>query len=173
MPTQWAHSFYWAVSSTVVEPERPAGPGGYPAWQSAVTVGSGFGVIGAWASARWAQLKWWWRLKTRIDRLSPDRRHALWRTFDALESPVFPLACQAVAETAHTRHFNRPEEWLVYSRALKADPGRAENVFRHVRAMELTSAARRQQGSTVSHQTLNLVVELAYQSYAAQPWEPV
>jgi hypothetical protein len=234
MPTRWAQENYWNQSSTVVVPEQPAGPGGYPVWQASNVAGSGFGVIGAWVSTVWAQLVWWLRLKSRVGRLSPDQVQVVLETLDALEagtphrpppeivtqtvikeipviqtvikspkpstfrawwqrsqriqaldrreqavlertlaileSPAYQSAKQAVYQTATTLKFTRPEAWIPYSRALKADPGRAENVFRHVRAMDLTDALTRARGSTLSHPELNLSVELAYHAYTVEPW---
>ena len=47
--------------------------------------------------------------------------------------PAYPIALQAVAETATTIGFNRPEAWQGLSRQMKSSPGRAENTYRHMR----------------------------------------
>lgn len=48
MPTLWAHSAFWANASpsTVADPVPQFVA--YPAWQSAVIIGSGFGAAQHW-----------------------------------------------------------------------------------------------------------------------------
>jgi hypothetical protein len=102
----------------------------------------------------------------RVRRLSSEEHAVLLHTMDLLESPQFALAQQAVRTTATTPKFNRPESWGQYSKAIKTDPGRAENVFRHIRAHELTRQAARELGSTLSNPQAHLLVELAYHEFA-------
>jgi len=60
MPGAWAHSHYWAnaTPSTVVDP-TPAGVAGYPAWQTSVILGGGFGAT---------QVAWEWLQQRRAQR---------------------------------------------------------------------------------------------------------
>lgn len=165
MPVQsWGHTQYWGVMSTVVPP--PPTPvvsrGGYPGWQSGV-VGSLFGALHAHLAALWTALQWYLRLIRRVRALDGRQQGALAAAFHALESPAFPVALDAVQDTATTLGFNRPEAWKSYSHAIKASPKRAENVFRHIRACELTKAAV---SSTLSNPECNLLVELAYHAFA-------
>ena len=79
--------------------------------------------------------------------------------------PAYPIALHAVAETATTLGFNRPEAWQGLSRQMKASPGRAENTYRHMRVCELVRA---QSPSTLSNPDCNLLVELAYHEWAGR-----
>ena len=166
VPTQWAHRFYWAISDTAVAPVVVS-KGGYPGWQASVVTPSLFGAISAWWDVQYARIRWWIAFAPRIHRLNRERRAVLLRTLDLLESPAYPAARKAVRQTAVTLGFASPASWVEYSRALKASPGRAENLFRHVRATELTKTYL---GSTLTNPTVHFVTELAYQAYALKPW---
>lgn len=159
------HGFYWDISDTNVRPVVIS-RGGYPGWQASVVAPSLFGGLHAWGADLVAKARYVWRLWRRVRTLPTDRATVLEQTLTLLESPTFPIAKQAVRETALTLGFNRPEAWKPYSHALKAEPGRAENVFRHIRACELT---RTRAGSTMTNPTANLLTELAYHAYAAEP----
>ena len=104
-----------------------------------------------------------WRLVRRL-RTHPDGDAALTLVAKALESPVYPLAGFAVRKTATTLGFNRPEAWLELSRAIKRDPGSAENQYRHMEAVRLlrVNALDRPVGNPEA----NLLIELAYQMFA-------
>ena len=55
MPTLWAHSHFWNVSGTPSTIADPVAVTGYPAWQTSVILGSGFGashIIWDWLEAR-------------------------------------------------------------------------------------------------------------------------
>lgn len=82
-----------------------------------------------------------------------------------LTHPAYPAAQAAVRKTARTLGFNRPEAWQSLSRQMKASPGYAENIYRHMQACQWTKAAA---ASTVSNPDCNLLVELAYQEFAAR-----
>lgn len=168
MPTIGAfHGFYWMTGDAA--PGPPAGgvsPPVYGTWQASVVVGSLFGAIGARWDAFRAAVRYWWGLKTRIERLDGERRAVLFATLDLLESVHFPRAQVAVRETATTLGFTRPEAWLALSRAIKADPGRAQNVFRHLEAMRRLRVASDAAGEVVSNPVQNFAIELAYQGFA-------
>lgn len=177
MPVQsWGHSQYWGDSgSTFIPP--PPGPsrGGYPGWQAAVVAPSAFGAIGAWWDDWTDWIAGWVRFMRRVHRLPDARRLVLLDVLQALESPIYDHARTAVRQTATTLGFNRPEVWVDYSRAIKGTPRRAENIYRHVRAVDLLQEAwcATQPGSTATRLTnpqKDLYTQLAYAEYARKPW---
>lgn len=163
MPTQWAHALYWNFSDSNAAPVITPGEGGYPLWQSSVIAPSLLGMLGAWLDTRLAQIRWLWRLLRRVRALDVERRGVLLAALAMLEDPAYGTARVCVRETATTLGFNRPEAWKEWSREIKADPGRAENAFRHLRSM---SRLRTVHTSTLSNAQQNLVTELAYHGFA-------
>lgn len=161
MPLKPFQQNYWMFSDTVVPPLRLS-RGGYPAWQGSV-IASLFGTLWEQAALYLQRWRWAWRLLQRARRLSDDRQGVVLRVLDLVEHPAYPPAQRAVRETAQTLGFANPAMWKPYSHMLKTDPGRAENIFRHVRAMELTVE---HYGSTLSNPDKNVLVELAYQDFA-------
>lgn len=165
MPTLWAQEFYFNNSSTVVAPTLEASPGGYPRWQaSVIAVGSFPGQLhtlwercGAWVQALVR------RFRRQRPEVSSDPVEA--KVQALLNHPAYPFAQAAVRQTATTLGFNRPEAWTGLSREMKADPGRAENVFRHLRACSVVRATA---PSTLTNPDCNLLVELAYHEFAAK-----
>jgi hypothetical protein len=165
MPGQVFHVNYWENTSTAVAPVvtsyfRP----GYPAWQGGVIMGSALGGLQAkWEALRdW--VRWGWTVFQRTRALDPQRRAVVLRAVDALEHAAFPLAQAAVAKTATTMGFGRPEAWTQLSRELKGSAGNAENAFRHLEACRLVRANLLL--STVTNPDLNLITELAYHGFA-------
>ena len=187
MPTRWAQSFYWNLSDTTVPPLRLS-RGGYPAWQSAATVAM-VAFAPPWSLLRpwWERLKWSWRLWRRIRRVPAtdqvlietwiarlqaadmEQRAVLERVIWSMRPEVWSEARRCVRETAVTLGFNRPEAWIPYGRALKADPGQAENTFRHLRSVHELRATLRGTGAGthLSNPDANLTIELAYQGLSA------
>jgi hypothetical protein len=102
----------------------------------------------------------------RLRRLDPVSRAVVSRTLDALESPHFAVAQAAVQQTALTDGFTRPDAWRPLSHLLKADQGRAENMYRHLKSREMTRHLVREGGSTLTNPQTGLLVELAYQAYS-------
>jgi hypothetical protein len=165
VPTQWAHTFYWEVSSTVVAPPPTASAtGGYPAWQGGVVMGSGFGAIVAmvldWLSCLVTIMRGYYKLGT-------EDRAVVTRTMTYLAHPAYPVARLAVRKTSKTLGFNRPEAWKELSRELKSDPKHAENAFRHLEACRLVRANLL--NSTVTNPELHLITELAYHGFTVNP----
>jgi hypothetical protein len=111
-------------------------------------------------------IRGWWQLGARVDRLSPNQRDVIRYALGLVESEAFPHALVAVKETQRSLGFNKPAAWIPYSRMLKSNPKRAENLFRHVQACERTKATL---PSTLSNPDMNLLVELAYHA-VSQPW---
>ena len=155
------HSFFFNFSDSNAAPVH-IGRGGYPGWQASVIAPSLFGMVGAWIDARWALVKYHWRLAKRVHALSRESQYVVTKVIDTLEDRRYPFAQQGVRKTAKTLGFSRPEAWKELSRAMKADPGRAENTFRHMHAMKLL---RELSGSTCTNPDANLLVELAYQGF--------
>lgn len=153
------HGSYWNLSDTNAAPVH-IGKGGYPLWQASVITPSLFGVLSAfWDTFKhWA--RWWLRWGQVIHALNSDQRMVLERVLKGLTSPAFPKAQQSVKQTAQTPGF----DYLKYSRIVKADFGRAENIFRHVKACEDTRLLVL--SSTLTNPEVNLLVELAYCAYA-------
>ena len=167
MPTQWAHEFYWDVSSTAVAPIAPPPMGGYPLWQtSGVTLGFGLGgALSLWERAVDA-VTWFWTLVRRSYRMDREQRAVVLTVLDGLSHPAYPVAQKAVRKTATTLGFNRPEAWKELSRELKGSQGHAENAFRHLEACRLLRANL--MASTVTNPECHLIVELAYHGFAAR-----
>lgn len=160
------HTFYWENSDTNVTPILTPPPlGGYPTWQSVVTVGSGFGGLEPFYTQAVDAVKWFWTLFRRSRRMDRRGRAAVLRTIDAVQHPAYPLAYAAVKQTATTLGFNRPDRWTELSRGLKRDPGTTENMYRHLEACRLLKANLLT--SSLTNPETNLIVELAYQAYAA------
>jgi hypothetical protein len=166
MPTLWAHRNYFNNSSTAVKPTLAASEGGYPRWQaSVIAVGSFPGQLQVY----WERLVAWvrsWRAARPAIIVAPASEAAvLDRVRTLLEHPAYPFAQAAVRQTATTLGFTRPEAWQGLSRHMKEDAGRAENVFRHMRACVVTRATA---PSTLTNPDCNLLVELAYHEFAAR-----
>lgn len=177
------HGFYWNFSDTNVAPVAPTGRGGYPGWQASVTATAvvfwpPLSAIQPWIDRlRWAWQTWRfvWRhaqdervwLDTWLTRLAacdPEQRAVLERVILAMSDARWPVARQAVRTTATTLGFADPQAWIPYGRELKSDPGRAENVYRHQKAMRHLRDAY---SSTLTNPQQNLVIELAYQGLSA------
>lgn len=176
MPVQsWAHQQYWGeAGSTFVPP--PPGPsrGGYAGWQAGVVSMGPFGYLAAW----WSHWRLWarqrWALVQRIDALPNGKRLVLLDVLQTLESPVYDHAKSAVRLTATTLGFNEPKMWVEYSRAIKSDSRRAENLFRHYRCVDLLqrswAATDPSTCTKLSNPQKDLLAQLAYQEYSRAPW---
>lgn len=140
--------------------------GGYPRWQaSVITLGTLWGGLVPFVERAWDRWCWWWRTQPRVLRLGREERLVLLRVLDGLEDPAFPLAQRTVRKTATTLHFNRSEAWKDLSRAIKSSPGDAENTYRHLESCRLLHLNL--VGSTLTNPETHLIVELAYQGFAA------
>jgi len=157
------HGKFWRARANQPPPPGTASPTWqYPRVQRAIYFGSLFGGLqGVYDRAVWA-----WAIVRRLWRLTPEQTAVLERVLGALEGPHWPEAQQAVRTCATTPGFHAPEQWVEYGRALKANKGQAQNVFRHVKAV----SALRTIGdgpAAISNPDAHLVVELAYQGFAA------
>lgn len=171
------HTHFWENSGQAQPPEDHGPPPrwNYPLWQGSHVQMVIWGVPGTVAASRRviAAVRHWiaerrldvqaWRIVRRL-RTHPDGDAALALITAALESPVYPLAGFAVRKTATTLGFNRPEAWLELSRAIKRDPGSAENQYRHMEAVRILRVNALQQ--PIGNPEANLLIELAYQIFA-------
>lgn len=155
------HTFFFNFSDSNAAPVHVSG-GGYPGWMAGVITPSLFGILGAWIDARWALVKYHWRLIRRVHHLSAESKYVVSKVLDVLEHPNYPTAQKAVRVTATTLGFSRPEAWKGLNRQMKDSPGRAENTFRHLNACELL---RTTASSTLANWDQNLFVELAYHGF--------
>ena len=110
------------------------------------------------------QRETWFR---RLAGFTAEQRPVLERVTAALEHPAWPDAQQAVRSVATTLGFSNQEAWLPYSRALKADPGQSENVFRHLKAVHEVKVSLAARGHPLSNPLVNLLIELGYQGFDA------
>lgn len=162
------HRNYWANSDTAAPPGANPGRPGYPLWQSGpVTVlGVGFGGLLPF----WERFVAWcarvWRFTGRIGSLTPAQCDALDRVLLVFEHPAYPIAGKTVRKTATTLGFNRPEAWQELGKALKRNPGEAENTYRHLESCRLLHLNLVE--STLTNPQTHLMVELAYQEFAAK-----
>lgn len=165
------YTSYWAITDTAAPPSAGPGIPGYPLWQAGpvhLSLGMGLGQVGLWVATLWDRWRWWWRTSGRVLRLHGEDRLVLLRTLDALEHPAYPLARVCVRKTATTLGFNRAEAWKELGQALKRSPGNAENTFRHLESCRLLRFNLLPEvHSTLTNPACHLIVELAYQGFAA------
>ena len=166
MPVQsWAHAAYWRRKNNTPALVGPS-IASYPAWQSAVFVGSIVGACQYWFerlvfACRWARVAWGWAHPSKG--LTTDQRRAIVQAARVVDSPAWALAQQAVAATAKADKMNERQEWMKIGEALRGQQalGVAENMWRHMHAYwalyhePLTNPDR------------NLLIELAYHEFAA------
>lgn len=161
------HTQYWASSDTAVPGAPGLGRPGYPPWQSGsiIVLGVGFGGLLPY----WERFVTWcarmWRFMGRMWTLTPAQCLVLDRVLHTFEHPAYPMAGKTVRKTATTLGFNRPEAWQELGKALKRNPGEAENTFRHLESCRLLHLNL--VGSTLTNPQAHLMVELAYQEFAA------
>lgn len=99
----------------------------------------------------------------RLAALDAERRAVVERSLALVESPQYAVARNAVRETATSIGFDRPEAWKDLARHMKADNGRTQNVYRHLKAMRIL---RETAGSTFTNPDANFLTELAYQGFS-------
>lgn len=183
MPTLLGfHAQYWENNRHrgTVTPAASTRRGAYPLWQSSVIHMVAFGPM---LSAFWAKLQWIWqafKLLWYVDRAdqgqvldwierwprySPQERHVFLRLVQLMGDPAWIDARQAVRATATTLGFNEPAFWKGLSRALKDNPGSAQNTFRHLYAVQIL----RTSGRVLSNPDLHLLTEAAYHAFTAEP----
>lgn len=156
------HRKYWRARTNTPIPPGVSNTWSYPAWQrTSIAVGSLFGGLQEWAARLWAELQWCYRVVQQVRALDQEQRVVLGRVIATLNHPRWPETQMWVRECATTPKFHRPENWVEYGRALKADAGQAQNVFRHVK---IVHALRKHRDMT--NPDAHLLAELAYQGMA-------
>ena len=165
------HRNYWKSRAGAAPPPASASPAWmYPGVQS-VTGASpmmfAFGVPLGWL---WAVLQWiWtWRVPARYliqHGFDEEQRAVIDQVVRELLSPQWHEARERVRACATTPKFHRPDQWADYSRAVRADAGHAQNVWRHMKVvLEL-----RDTYPGLSNPDAHLLAELAYQGFAHGP----
>lgn len=183
MPTIGSfHAKYWRARANVPIPPGTTGAMTYPNWQAVVTTmhmaiwGVSFDAVRpVWHQARWlwalARRLWWWRAPDRrahlerwiaqIETLDEERLRVLAHAATLLHAPEWAQAQAEVRACAVTPKFHLPEHWRDYGRALKANAGQAQNVYRHVKVVHALRA-----DTSLSNPDAHLLAELAYQGFA-------
>ena len=98
----------------------------------------------------------------RLERLDIEQCAVVERVIQTIECPQWTDARARVRVCATTPKFHQPEQWVAYSRAVKADSGQAQNVFRHVKVVHELKAAH----PCLSNPDAHLLTELAYHGMA-------
>ena len=184
------HRFYWRARANTPPPAGTAPNWSYPRWQSvprgAVTLsmaiwGVPFDVLGPlWAQLRWylrlARRLWNWRapanqaqLETwiaRLEELDAEQIAVLDRVLASVTGPCWDQARAAVRVCATTPKFHQMDQWIDYGRAIKANPGQAQNVYRHLKVVQELRGLADDVGG-LSNPDAHLLAELAYQGMAA------
>lgn len=96
----------------------------------------------------------------------PEQRAVVDRAVAVVRGPLWGPAKAAVRDCATTPKFHQPEQWVEWSRAIKQNKGQAQNVFRHLKAVQAVRGLA-DADLPVSNPDAHLVVELAYQGFAA------
>lgn len=175
---------YWNGNrhTNVVIPPLGVTGGGYPLWQSAVSMAI-WGPPLDLLRVYWARLRWAWLVLRLLWAAPDDDRDWLvsWvrslpsytarerYVFDELRglmaSDTWPKAQLAVAQTATTLGFNEPKFWKGLSTMVHATPGKAAQHFRHLEALKNLQAL----GVSLSSHQMNLVIEAAYHDFTQIP----
>ena len=123
-------------------------------------LGSGFGVLqSAWDwCAACARLLWACRLAT------ADQVTAVVELVSAITAPIYVTAQQAVRLTAVNPRMRDHHYWRRIGQVAKAKNW-SENLYRRVEANEVADNLLRASGSTATHMTRELAVEMAYHAY--------
>ena len=178
------HRFYWKARANPLPGPGAGQPWMYPGWQSTVICamaiwGIPFEAIGPlWRQLLWLwhtiRRLWWWRSPAqqatlhlwidRLERSDAEQRAVLERVVEMMTSAVWADTRRLVRECAVSPKFHQPEQWLEYSRALKANRGQAQNVFRHIKVVHTLKANH----PDLSNPDAHLLAELAYQGFASQ-----
>mgnify|MGYP001617550811 CR=1 FL=1 len=176
------HGKFWRARPTAPPPSGVSGEWMYPRVQAALILSSAIWwlpwtvltplwVLLCWYGSVLRQL-WRWQCWARAHRLALAPAHfgtldaeqllILSRVLSALHSPAWTNTQQLVRATATTLNFNEPAAWVDYNRAIKANAGQAQNVFRHLKVVHALRAT-----TSLSNPEAHLLAELAYQGFAA------
>lgn len=178
------HGKFWRARANTPAPVGASSPWMYPPTQAGVITLS-LVVCGVPLEALrpiWAQLRWYWRLAkrlwhwraqqnqekletwiARLEELEPEQLVVVERVVASVQGPYWADARTKVRACATTPKFHRPEQWVEYGRALKANAGQAQNVFRHIKVVHELRAQHPEMTNPEAH----LITELAYHGFAA------
>ena len=183
---------YWNGNrhTNVVVPPPDSSMGGYPLWQSSVSIvvfGPPLNLLRViWRRFRFVlslvPLLWWTAESDRVwvrtwlkgwpgywleawPGYSPQERYVFDELATLFVSDTWPKAQQAVAQTATTAGFNEPKYWKGLSTMVHATPGKAAQHFRHQDAVRNLQTL----GVDRSSHEMNFVVEAAYHAFTQIP----
>lgn len=132
-------------------------------WQAGVIVASGFGALQAW----WDRVVRQWQWGARMLALDHEQQAVIERVIATMQGPWWDPAKQKVRICATTPKFHQAAQWVDYGRALKANAGQAQNVFRHIKVVHELHADAAQSQQALTNPEAHLVTELAYQGMAS------
>lgn len=180
----WAHSHYWRFDS-----QEPVGGGGasdqgmYPAWQTTVLLGMGFGGLQQlWDRVAFVS-RWLWRLSrlrasqrrwadTHLDAfltLPCEHRTLIAHTVSLVRDPHYALARDCVKATAMTLGFNKQSSWKLVFRQIEQHQTWAENTWRHLEALRRFEWELQVLNHRLTNPQKHGLIEIAYQGYALCP----
>lgn len=167
------HGKFWRARANIPPPPGAGNIWMYPCWQISVVAMTIFGPPLDLIRVYWrhvlacihvAQLLWRYRVWVMLfDGWDAEQRAVVNRAIAVMNHPTWTEARQRVRACAETPKFHQPEQWLAYSRAVKANAGHAQNIWRHVRVVLELKAA----DPTLTNPDAHLIAELAYQGFAA------
>lgn len=156
------HRKYWRARNNAITPPGVSNTWSYPAWQrTSIAVGSLFGGLQDWGAWLIAEVRWCWTVLQQLRALDQAQRVVLGRVIATVRHPYWTETQMWVAECATSPKFHRPEAWVEYGRALKADMGQAQNVFRHIKVVHALK-----KHPDLSNPDAHLLAELGYQAFA-------
>lgn len=162
----WGHSAYWSGPSTGGA-GTSLGVGAYVnfgpqawGWNDCITVGGGFG----WLQPYWDRLVALGRLLWTCWRFPADQITAVDHLAVAMDARIYQTAQAAVRVTARTPSMRSHHQWHRIGQVAKARNW-SENIYRRIAANDLADQWLRDQGSTATHMTRELAVELAYHAF--------
>jgi hypothetical protein len=171
MPTVGGfHGKFWlARSGGGGEPAGGYQTGSYASWQNTTHRAVSLSMAIWWPPLDvlrpWMQrLRWLWAVIRRLAvmRLTAEQLAVLEHAVALMQSPEWADAQQAVQACATTPKFHQVTQWVEYGRAIKADGGQAQNVYRHVKVVQALKAAH----PGLSNPEAHLLAELAYHGFA-------
>lgn len=181
------HEQYWNNNrhTNIVVVSAPKSAGGYPLWQSSVSVHSvAFAPPLDPLYRLWARLRWLWAMvrvlwstpvadrdwtltwASRLQRLSEADSAAFDHLWDLAQSPAWNAAVHAVEQTWTTPAFTTDFKlWKAITAKTAANAGESIRLYRHLDAVQHLNA----QGVDVPLHDLHFLLEAAYVVFAARP----
>lgn len=164
MPSQWAHSLFWAGGA---EPPPPVGAGGYSKWQLIPIMGGAPEPLArqrTWLARQWKGLYRLWR---QVGRYLPERLWLAAQILRVLFSPAYSEARWAVRFVATNGHPRGEElaKYLYHRASVLGSHRYAENIFRRSEASDYVSARLLTRGKKTFSWRQGAALELAYLAY--------